>query len=296
MAIDGYFFDAVNEGGVYDRVYSAEDVTNYLRQLVGNGVFPTPSNQLQVRAGSGMQIIVASGEGWINGHKIVNTSDLPLSIGTSDALLDRIDRVVFYADFVNRTMGIEVKQGTKATNPTAPALTRNTSRYEMGLATVRVNKQSTSVSGAMITDTRADSSVCGWVAGLIQQVDTSSLFVQWETAYNEYYTAVKQQLDDFMEALTQELRVNTYVVEFRKDVALDSSSSNTILFDWQDYTKEETDIVKVYINGLLAVPGTDYWFPRFVNGIELFLDTPAGVTNDVTVIVTKSVIGIEQSV
>ena len=127
MAIQGYFFNAVEEGGVYDRLYNAEDVTSYLDLLVSNGVFPNPSTQLQVRASTGMNVIVGTGAGWIDGHKIINTADLPLSIQTSDVLLDRIDAVVFYADYTNRVMGIGVKTGTPASTPVAPTLQRDIS-------------------------------------------------------------------------------------------------------------------------------------------------------------------------
>ena len=56
MAIKGYFFNAVESGGTYDRVYNAEDVTSYLDLIVGSGVFPNPSTNLQVRASTGMNV------------------------------------------------------------------------------------------------------------------------------------------------------------------------------------------------------------------------------------------------
>lgn len=299
MSVNGYFFNAVNVGGVYDRTYTAEDVTSYLRQIVGNGVFPTPSDQLQVRASSGMTVIVETGEGWIDGHKLVNTADLELTLDNSDALVNRIDRVIFYADYNARTMGIEVKKGTGAVNPVAPALTRNSSRYEMSLATIRVNKQITAITGAMITDTRANSNECGWVAGLIQQIDTSSLFVQWQTAYSDYFDLVKQELDDFMETLTQELRVNTYVVQYEKTVSLTTSGSHTIALDMTDYTYSADDIIMVFINGLEGIPGTDYTLSASGSSANITLTLSvadsAGYPNKVHIRALKSVIGIEET-
>lgn len=307
MAINGYFFDAVNEGGVYDRTYTAEDITNYLRQVVGSGVFPNPSTQLQIRAGTGMAVIVAAGEGWINGHKIVNTADMELTVANADALVNRIDRVVFYADFVNRLMGIEIKQGTGAVNPTAPALVRNQNRYEMSLATIQVNKQISAITNAMITDTRADSSVCGWVAGLIQQADTSTLFQQWQAAYEDYYSTIKQQLDDFMAALTEELRVNTYVVRFGRSGTISPDDPKYIELgdnmgydhEGNDYVYQMTDVIMVYINGLLARNSVDY----DINDIaytppRLIFNNLDSITSaqDYTIVILKSVIGIEETV
>jgi hypothetical protein len=304
MAINGYFFNAVNSGGVYDRVYNAEDVTSYLDKLVGSGVFPNPSTQLQVRAGTGMQVIVASGQGWINGHKIINTADMPLTIDAADALLNRIDRVIFYADFTNREMGISVKKGTAATSPSAPALTRDTTRYEMSLATVKVNKQVTAITQGNITDTRADTSVCGWVTGLIQQVDTATLFTQWQTAYSDYYdestqefesweTSMKSQFDTWLSELTQELGVNTYVDQFVKSVAIGQSDSKVVALNMTGYTYEQTDIFYVYINGLMATETTDYTVDTTgaTPTITFLFNQAAGITNEVEIRILKSIIG-----
>ena len=297
MSINGLFFNAIQKGGVYDRTYSAEDFSNYLNQVVGSGVFPNPSTQLQVRADSGMNIIVGAGEGIIDGHKIVNTADMQLSLADSDALLNRIDRVIFYCDYVNREMGIEVLEGTAATSPTAPELTRTTSRYEMSLATITVNKQITAVTDAMITDTRADSDVCGWVAGLIQQVDTSTLFVQWQTAYRNYYNTMTAEFNAWMETLTEELKINTFIQQYKKTVSLTASSSKTIALDMTDYTYASTDIIYVFINGLLGVNGTDYYIDTSTAtpSVQLSLTGSTNMTDIIEVRALKSIIGVQST-
>ena len=197
MAVNGYFFNAVLSDGVYDRIYNAEDMTSYLDQLVGNGVFPNPSTQLQVRAGTGMNVIVGAGSGWINGHKLVNTADLTLAVTASDVVLNRIDLVIFYVDFTTRSMGIAMKNGTAAASPVAPSLTRTANRYEMCLAQISVAKQITAITAAMITDTRANSNVCGIVQGLIQQVDTSTLWQQQQAQFDDWMEEVQDQFDQF---------------------------------------------------------------------------------------------------
>lgn len=256
MAVNGYFFNAEYDGESYDRVYDAEDFSSYLDKIVGNGVFPTPSTQLQVRAGSGMQIIVGAGQGYINGHKLINTADYPIAVDASDVLLNRIDRVIFYADMTEREMGIEILKGSLAEAPVAPALTRTDTRYEMSLATIYIAKNRASVTGDMITDTRADSNVCGWVAGLIQQVDTSTLFTQWQTAYSEYYEAMTEAFDNWFSTLTEELRVETFIQRFTKTVTL--AESNEVELDMLGYTYNSSDVVMVFINGLKGIPSVDY--------------------------------------
>ena len=246
MAINSYFFNALQSGGVYDRIYNAEDVTSYLDMLVGNGVFPNPSTQLQVRASSGMNVVVGAGSGWINGHKMVNTSDLVMAVTASDVLLNRIDLVVFYVDYTERTMGIEIKEGTLASNPESPALVRNTTRWEMALARINVAKQVTAITDAMITDLRGNSSMCGFVQGLLQQIDTTTLWTQQQTMFNEWFESVKSQ---FVAAKA-----------FRKVEGIATSSANQSTFNVLDYVPtfaNQYDVLEVYINGL-HLNGNEY--------------------------------------
>lgn len=298
MAIKSMFFNAVKEGDVYDRTYNADDFSRYLENIVGNGVFPNPSTSLQVASSSGMDIVVRNGSAWIAGHKLINTAALPLTVDPAETLQNRIDRVVCYIDYVNRVMDIEIVKGTPATNPTAPALVRTDSRYELSLATIYVAKQVTSISNANITDTRADSTVCGWATGVLQQVDTSTLFQQWQTAYGDYYADIKQQLDDFMETLTQELGVNTYLQSFEKHREVEAGvTSITDVFNVQGYSYEETDVINVYINGVLASEAAgDYTKDTSGTALAIYItfNEPSDLTTLLDVRVLKTRIGINQ--
>lgn len=298
MAIKSMFFNAIKEGDVYDRTYNADDFSRYLENIVGNGVFPNPSTSLQVASSSGMDIVVKKGSAWIAGHKLINTAALSLAVDPAETLQNRIDRVVCYIDYVNRVMDIEIVKGTPATNPTAPALVRTDSRYELSLATIYVAKQVTSISNANITDTRADSTVCGWATGVLQQVDTSTLFQQWQTAYGDYYADIKQQLDDFMETLTQELGVNTYLQSFEKHREVEAGvTSVTDVFNVQGYSYEETDVINVYINGVLASEAAgDYTKDTSGTALAIYItfNEPSDLTTLLDVRVLKTRIGINQ--
>ena len=60
-------FNAVAVDGEYDRVYKAEDWAWYFATFIANGIFPKPSDGLQVVAYSGMEIRVNAGYAFING-------------------------------------------------------------------------------------------------------------------------------------------------------------------------------------------------------------------------------------
>lgn len=277
MTIQSYFFNAVKSGDTYDRIYNAQDMTDYLNLLVGNGVFPNPSTMLQVRASTGMNVIVGAGSGWINGHKIVNTIDMSLAIGTADVLLDRIDRVIFYVDWTSRTMGIEVKQGTAAISPVAPALVRTENRYEMCLAQIAIAKQTSSITAAMITDTRGNSELCGYVQGLIQQVDTTTLWTQQQAEFDDWFDEVKDTI-----AHTTLLR--------KLEQNFTTTSTTVTSFNVVDYIpsfKYSIDILEIYIDGL-RLDSNEYT----MNTSVVTLGTPiTHAGTEVSLVVYKSIDG-----
>jgi len=275
MAIQSYFFNAILNDGTYDRIYNAEDVTSYLDLLVGNGVFPNPSTMLQVRASTGMNVIVGAGAGWINGHKLINTSDLTLTLDASDVLLNRIDLVIFYVDFTQRTMGIDIKKGTLAATPVAPVLQRDTSRYEMCLAQIKVDKQITAITGMMITDTRGNSNLCGYVQGLIQQADTSTLFESWQNGFETWFEGIQDQFEQGKVFKRLEGQVTT-------------TQANQSVFNVLTYIPEYAfayDTLDVYINGL-HLNGNEYTLSNAVVTLATPIQKAGAV---VTFVVYKSV-------
>lgn len=189
------FFNAVLNGETYDRVYLAEDYARYFSSFIGNGVFPTPSTNLQVVAdGSTMNITLKAGKGWINGYFYENTDDLTLNVAIADGVLNRLDRIVLRLDFINREIKAYIKKGAFATSPVAPALTRNADVYELGLADIKINKGVTKIVQADITDLRGNSNLCGYVAGVVQQIDTTNLFAQFQSTFDLWFQNVKGQL------------------------------------------------------------------------------------------------------
>lgn len=249
MSIYSYFFNAVkDESGNYDREYTAEDFTNYLNNLVSDGVFLNPSNNLQVVASNGMNIVVKQGEAWAKGHKMVNDADLILNVQTADVALNRIDRVIFFVDHTNRNMGIKIKKGSNATNPTAPSLQRDETVYEYSLATVTVNKQATSINQSNIRDTRADSTVCGWVTGLVDKVDTSALFLQWQNALDNYLNNSQTSFDNWFNNVRETLNTVVPLKQFK--TCYTTVTENEYEFNINiPQLNSVLDILEVYING-----------------------------------------------
>jgi hypothetical protein len=196
MALTSAFFDAELVGGEYDRVYSAERFAEYFASFIANGVFPNPATNLQVvaNAPSDMTVRVKSGLGWINGYYCNNDEDYLLTISPANGTLPRIDAVVLRWSRSNRSISLEVKTGVATSSPSAPPLERSADNYELMLASIRVVAGTTSIAQASITDKRPDSTVCGWVKGVVDQIDTTGLFAQYDDAFQTWFANIQSQL------------------------------------------------------------------------------------------------------
>lgn len=196
MALTSAFFDAKLVEDEYDRVYSAESFAEYFASFIANGVFPNPATNLQVVANvpGDMTVRVKSGLGWINGYYCKNDGDYQLTLSPANGTLPRIDAVVLRWGRSNRSISLEVKTGVAASSPSAPSLERSADNYELMLASIHVVAGATSIAQANITDKRPDSTVCGWVKGVVDQIDTTGLFAQYDDAFQTWFADLQSQL------------------------------------------------------------------------------------------------------
>lgn len=192
MAIRSSFFNSVNG----DRRYLAYNFAEYFASFIGNGVFANPSNAFQVYEKENMIVNVKAGKAWINGYIAVNDGDYNLTITNADGVLNRIDRIVLRLDFNVRAINIAVKKGTFASTPVAPTLQRDAEVYELVLADVYVGKGITRITQSNITDQRMNKALCGVVKGTVDQIDTTDLFNQYGSAFQEWFETVKNYLND----------------------------------------------------------------------------------------------------
>lgn len=197
MAEMALFFESVNG----DRRYKVAELVSYLRPFFSDGVFPNPSTGQQVKQNTeaDMFVLVQPGDSWINGrmYRIVDDAKR-LRIDPSDSATSRIDRIVVGADYANRTITTYVKKGSPASSPQAPELQRDTTKYEICLAEVTIAPGATQITQSAIKDTRLDNAVCGIVTGLVETVDTTTLYNQLETWRLEFMEQKETQLAEWI--------------------------------------------------------------------------------------------------
>jgi hypothetical protein len=234
MGIRYGFFNSV--GG--DRKYDADDISNYFVKLISDGVFATPANAMQVQTGGGMQLTVTAGWAFIKCRWFSLDAVLPLTVDAADMVLSRVDRVVVRLDMSNRLMEIAIKKGTPGSS-SPPALTRvEGGIWEISLAQVAVPGGTVALTQANITDERADTSVCGFVTGLIDQIDTTDLFTQYNTAFSTWFESIKDAV-----------KATTIVISMRSKYTTTGASTNTIPIGISGYNPT-LDILNVYVNGI----------------------------------------------
>lgn len=270
------FFNAIMQDGVPDRTYNCDDLNEFLKGLVSeNGIYAEVSSACQVVASSGMNVVVKTGKGQIGFNWFEIESDTTLEIAKSDVVLNRIDRVVIQRSLTNRNTVIYVKQGTLDSNPTPPALTRNESVYEIALADILVSKNISAITTSLITDQRSNNNVCGWIVGLIEQFDTTTLFNQYEEAQDNFINNQTQNFNNWFNGIKEKVKETSLYREYRSLYATvnaneqDISIPSNILFD-----NNGLDVLEIIINGLVA---NDNQYSISDDGTSIHLTSPLSV-------------------
>lgn len=272
------FFDAQNK----DRTYYADDMNRPYRRIVGNGVFATPlgtpSTDLQVMATDSMQVNVMPGDGIFAYKWFANQTVLSITVPANNAIAPRIDSVIAQMNTLleGRVGSIVYRTGTAASEPVPPAINTVEGIVEYRIANILVEPSASVISQSKITDLRGTSE-CPWVTGLIQQVDTSTLFLQWQSAFQKYFedstssfTAFENERqadwDEFFARLTEDLTISTSIARLTSSF-ITTGQTTSVPLNIQSYNPAQ-DILTVYINGLLA-DSTKYSYVSGNNSINL---------------------------
>ena len=242
---------------VYDRAISSEPLRNLLHKLFTDGILPDVSTNLQVVAGTGMNVVVKAGFAIVQGCLKLEENDRTLALQASNVTSDRIDTVVLRLNSNDdqRYCDLYIREGTPATNPVRPNLVRSDSVYELGLADIFVTKTITSITQSKITDTRYEKERCGVISSL-SEYDTTTIYKQVQTDLKEFkdteqaeflawYENIKNILDESTAGhLQSEIEATNAVVATKQDKAI--KATITLSTTWNDL------IQNVSVSGVTA--------------------------------------------
>lgn len=169
MSIKSGFFNSLNN----DRLYNAEDMSEYFEGLVSNGVYYAVGDALEVSAISGsMSVNVASGRAMIDCRWLRNTADTELEVAAASSTATRVDSVAVKLDTDAREMSLVVVTG----GSTAPDLVDTATVKWLRLANLVIATGATQVTA--VNDLRG-SEDCPWVAS----VTPSSSIIYYDNVY-----------------------------------------------------------------------------------------------------------------
>lgn len=214
----GLFWNSQNN----DRLYDADSFSELFQKFFTNGVF---NGDLEVLSTGGMDVTVQTGYTCINGKvRFFDTAD-QITVSPASGSYPRIDSIVIERNDTDRLISIKYVQGDYSGNtPTATAPVRSGGIYQIVLAHIYVGVGVVELTQADITDTRADTDLCGWVVGTVDEVDVSQMTAQAQADFEAWYQSMKDQLsedaagrlqleiDDINDTLDEMYYVNNFVV------------------------------------------------------------------------------------
>lgn len=189
----GYFdsevigFDDATGLPIFDRAQDSDFMAAMFSSIWGSGVYPNPSDNLQVmeRDDDLFGVKVMPGRCWIQGRFGKESETVNFEFSAASASADRIDNIVVELNKQNREITIMKVEGAAAATPVPPELVRTSDIYQICLAQCKVRKNATKINQSDITDTRMNTALCGYVTGVITQVDTTTIFNQYTAWLSE---------------------------------------------------------------------------------------------------------------
>lgn len=258
MAQDSGFFNAEYQDGEYDRVYNAEQFAAYFAAFIGNGIFGGKLEELLPLANdpNNMSVNILSGRAWINGWWYINDETLNMPIEIADGILSRKDIIVVRWGVAEREVWLQVIKGEPSYQPQAPEIRRDADYFDLKLCEIDIPAGTSKITQSQITDTRLDNTVCGLVTGVVDQIDTTALYLQFNQQFGDWFTAVKEQFDGDVPQILQTQIDDLFGIISNR---IETSSTSTHAYLNKDYFIYDNKLCKATKSiaiGDIISPGT----------------------------------------
>lgn len=201
MSVTYGFYNSING----DRKYNALEMSSIFDGIIVDGVYMSIGDALNVKSSGGMGITVGEGRAWFNHTWTLNDSLLPLTLESSDVLLNRIDAVVLEINNNTEVRRNEIKivKGAPASNPVRPTLVKSELLNQHPLAYISIPAGATSISQSNI-ENAVGTSACPYVTGVLKGMDIDKLVAQWGAQWAEWLSSNTDAWKAFMSDNTNE--------------------------------------------------------------------------------------------
>lgn len=186
------FFNSKN----HDRRYNARHWADYFAPLFKSGVF---NGDLQVTANDDMTVTIETGYAWIDGYAYHLTEPITVDIETASGNMNRVDNIKIRLDLTNRWIKHAEDTGNYYSGtpiPKDPEITATI--HDLIIARVNVAAGTTAITQDMITDTRMDETLCGWVCGAVQQISFEQILAQFNTFFSKYQSDIQARYAEYL--------------------------------------------------------------------------------------------------
>ncbi|MDE5946955.1 MAG: hypothetical protein K2G63_06615 [Oscillospiraceae bacterium] len=244
MAFTYGFFNAKN----LDRVYTAEDFTDYLSGLICNGILDTYGQCFSITSNNNLTVTIGTGKAWINGHYFIN--DTPYTIDLKSYMDESLKRYVTIGIVCDtseavRSCRIEIKSGTATASPIIPNFDNTETRTFLTLASIRLNGGDSVITSQDIFDYRENSSKCGYVKCILGKCKVSEMIAE--------ITAIRQEISGLQSGtLTESVNeLRQYLFNSADRIIFEKDDSGRLLYKNKDGS---------YMSGTVKISGVPYKF------------------------------------
>ena len=270
----------------YDRLYDSDDMNMPYKRIVTDGIFglldPQPDgtdntiagDDFRVTKGTGLQVIVAAGNGIIGGRWFELEQDQAVTVNTNSTISNRIDSIIIQFNKVDRAVYLVYRQGNSPTTPPALETSSDGQYKEFRVANLTVTPNYDPATETVTIQDRRAYDECPLITGLLQQLSLgdrlnhfdeqvaeklASYDSQFQNKITQYDAAMQDIYDEWAE-LKQEI-INTGggggggTVEMATQHIGDYTTGTTVTVTDYEYT---TDTVFLFINGFYANTTDDY--------------------------------------
>lgn len=278
----GLFWNSEN----HDRLYDADSFEEWLKKFFTTGVF---NGDLMVESAGSMVVTVGTGYANVNGKvRFFDTVD-NVTLNPANGTYPRIDTIVVERNDTDREISLKYVQGDySGATPSATAPVRTANIYQIVLAQIYVGVGATEITQANITDTRANSALCGWVVGTVDEVDVSQMTAQVQADFLAWYDSMKDQLSqDAAGRLQLEIDdINDTLPPKVYDYTLSASA-------WNEYNNININLSAITATNVVTIT---YYVGITIDIYEAMRDADIRVINQNTGVVTLKALGTAPSV
>ena len=231
MSVTFGFYNSRNE----DRRYDALQVSSIFDGIIRDGVYQHIGTALMIKASQGMTVNVGIGRAWFNHTWTLNDALLPLTLPTSELILNRIDAVVVEVDSRDsvRANDIKIVKGTPSSNPARPTMVKTSEVWQYPLAYIQVNAGVKVINQANITNS-VGTAETPFVTAPLEKMSIDALVAQWSDQWRVWFDDLKTDTtkkSDEMAAWIAGFKEILYT-NFTDWYNSFISSNNQIMVDW----------------------------------------------------------------